>query len=163
MRPACVARAQDWHRQDRGRVLAGVRSSCQREDHLSTTTFASGRRLRVGRASRCTGLQCCYSSPRSAEAIVVAGDCTWLSRPHIWILARRTRASDRWENAFAILARSVCTAAQSRSLDRFAGRRKSTCGDGLRCEKRQAARAEKFYSDLTTPGTLSRKAFSSPY
>jgi len=41
-----------------------------------------------------------------------------VSRSHIWILARRTRASDRWENAFAILARSVCTAL---SLDLWIG------------------------------------------
>ena len=82
------------------------------------------------------------SGHSNTKAIVAPGDCTWVSRPHVWILARRTRASDRRENTVAVLERSVCAAAQSRSLDRLARRRECTCSHGLRRKKRQAAGAD---------------------
>ncbi len=71
-----------------------------------------------------------------ANTVVAARNRPRLSRPHLRVSSRRTRAPHRWKNLIRLLATKFCPAAQSRSLDRLARKGESAHGDDLRCEKR---------------------------
>ena len=86
-----------------------------------------------------------------------------LSRSHVRILARRTRAPHRRENTVPVLARGFSQTAGSRSLDRVARRRNSRVATVYAAKSGRPPEPRQFYLDLVTPGTLARKTFSSAY
>jgi CubicO group peptidase (beta-lactamase class C family) len=163
MRSACVARAQDRHRQDRGGVLAGVRSSWQREDTLAQLLShqaglcALDARVDIfdyGSVITALEVQKPLWLPGTAHGYH-AHTFGFLLDELVRRIAGKT-LSQYWRETFA----------RPLNLNLWIGLPEE---ENPRVAPIYAAKSgrppepKQFYLDLVTPGTLARKTFSSPY